>query len=126
MSLKSVSGLLSGLMGFTDVNHFMLGNHHYLLYQFVLSLYPRYLITLNEELKSVPITVRIGQAVDVVGQAGRPKTITGFQTHSTPALMSYSERAEFATEEFLGLTSVLEGIVITRPNPEHQIEMITK
>lgn len=126
MSLKSVSGLLSGLMGFTDVNHFMLGNHHYLLYQFVLSFYPRYLITLNEELKSVPITVRIGQAVDVVGQAGRPKTITGFQTHSTPALMSYSERAEFATEEFLGLTSVLEGIVITRPNPEHQIEMITK
>ena len=27
---------------------------------------------------------RVGQAVDVVAQAGRPKTITGFQTHNTP------------------------------------------
>lgn len=126
MSLKSVAGLLSALIPFTDVNYFILGNYHYLLYNLVLSLYPRYLITLNGELKSVPISVRIGQAVDTVGQAGRPKTITGFQTHSTPALMSYSERAEFATEEFLGLTNVLEGIVITRLNPEFQSEKALK
>lgn len=51
------------------------------------------------------------QAVDVVGQAGRPKTITGFQTHSTPVLMAYTERAETATDEYLPLTPVLEGLV---------------
>lgn len=39
------------------------------------------------------------QAVDVVGQAGKPKTITGFQTHTTPVLLAYGERAELATEE---------------------------
>ena len=39
------------------------------------------------------------QAVDVVGQAGTPKTITGFQTHTTPVLLAYGERAELATEE---------------------------
>lgn len=39
------------------------------------------------------------QAVDVVGQAGNPKTITGFQTHTTPVLLAYGERAELATEE---------------------------
>ena len=39
------------------------------------------------------------QAVDVVGQAGKPKSITGFQTHTTPVLLAYGERAELATEE---------------------------
>ena len=39
------------------------------------------------------------QAVDVVGQAGKPKSITGFQTHKTPVLLAYGERAELATEE---------------------------
>jgi hypothetical protein len=39
------------------------------------------------------------QAVDVVGQAGKPKTITGFQTHTTPVLLAYGERAELANEE---------------------------
>ena len=45
------------------------------------------------------------QAVDVVGQAGKPKTITGFQTHTTPVLLAYGERAELATEECILLTS---------------------
>ena len=34
-----------------------------------------------------------------MGQAGKPKTITGFQTHKTPVLLAYGERAELATEE---------------------------
>ena len=42
---------------------------------------------------------RDDQAVDVVGQAGRPKTITGFQTHTTPVLLGHGERAELATDE---------------------------
>jgi len=46
------------------------------------------------------------QAVDVVGQAGKPKTITGFQTHTTPVLLAYGERAELATEECILYTSV--------------------
>lgn len=45
------------------------------------------------------MTVRVGQAVDVVAQAGKPKTITGFQTHTTPVLLAYGERAELANEE---------------------------
>jgi 26S proteasome regulatory subunit N1 len=59
------------------------------------------------------------QAVDVVGQAGKPKTITGFQTHTTPVLLSFGERAELATEEYLPCTNVLEGFVILRKNPEY-------
>lgn len=57
------------------------------------------LITLNENLKPLLVHVRVGLAVDVVGQAGRPKTITGFQTHTTPVILATGDRAELATEK---------------------------
>ncbi|KAM3578191.1 proteasome regulatory particle base subunit, partial [Umbelopsis sp. WA50703] len=65
---------------------------------------------------------RVGQAVDVVGQAGRPKTITGFQTHSTPVLLAHSERAELATEKYIPLAHVLEGFVLLKRNPDYMEE----
>lgn len=61
------------------------------------------------------------QAVDVVGQAGKPKTITGFQTHTTPVLLAHGERAELATEEFVPVTPILEGFVILRKNPNYDL-----
>lgn len=66
---------------------------------------PRFLITVIEDennpddLKQINVAVRVGQAVDIVAQAGRPKTITGFQTHTTPVVLAYGERAELANEE---------------------------
>jgi hypothetical protein len=42
------------------------------------------LMTVDEDGKMLPVPCRVGQAVDVVAQAGKPKTITGFQTHNTP------------------------------------------
>lgn len=38
---------------------------------------PRMLLTLDGEGQLLSVPVRLGQAVDVVAQAGRPKTITG-------------------------------------------------
>lgn len=61
---------------------------------------PRMLRTLDAEtLKPVAVQVRVGAAVDTVGQAGKPKTITGFQTHSTPVLLAHGQRAELANDE---------------------------
>ncbi|KAL8428124.1 hypothetical protein Efla_005827 [Eimeria flavescens] len=75
----------------------------------------------EEDLKMLPVPVRVGEAVDVVAQVGRqPKTITGFQTHTSPVLLSFSERAELATDEYLPVSRVLEGIVLLRKNPEYQ------
>ena len=48
------------------------------------------------------------QAVDVVGQAGKPKSITGFQTHTTPVLLAYGERAELATDECILFTLITQ------------------
>jgi 26S proteasome regulatory subunit N1 len=58
-------------------------------------------------------------AVDTVGAAGRPKTITGFQTHDTPVLIGHGERAELGSEEYLSETPYMENFVILRKNPEY-------
>lgn len=67
----------------------------------------------------VNVSVRVGQAVDVVGQAGKPKGITGFQTQTTPVLLAHGERAELATDEYIALSPVLEGILILKKNPDY-------
>ncbi|CAG2160860.1 unnamed protein product [Oppiella nova] len=113
----ALAGLLATVISLLDVKSTILKSH-YLLYYLVTAIQPRMLITLDEELTPLPVPVRVGQAVDVVGQAGKPKTITGFQTHTTPVLLALGERAELATEEYLPLTPVLEGFVILRKNPD--------
>ena len=55
----------------------------------------------DEEGAMVAAPVRVGTAVDTVAQAGRPKTVTGFQTHTTPVLLSVGERAELGTEKYI-------------------------
>ncbi|KAF8589072.1 26S proteasome regulatory complex, non-ATPase subcomplex, Rpn1 subunit [Ramaria rubella] len=117
MSRTAVAGLLATLTAFTDSKAFVLDQYHWMLYFLVTAMYPRFLITLNEELNNIPVTVRVGQAVDVVGQAGKPRTISGFQTHQTPVRLGATERAELATEEFLPFAHVLEGFVILQKNP---------
>ncbi len=114
----ALAGLLITSMCLLDPK-FTIMKAHYLLYYLVTAIQPRMLITFDEELNPLPVPVRVGQAVDVVGQAGKPKTITGFQTHTTPVLLSIGERAELATEEYLPLTPILEGFVILKKNENY-------
>ena len=114
LSRVAASGLLTVLVALIEPKQFVLAEHHYLLYVLVTAIQPRFLVTLDEDLKPLQVNVRVGQAVDVVGQAGRPKTITGWQTQSTPVLLGYGERAELEDEKYLSLASTLEGLVILR------------
>ncbi|XP_051174132.1 26S proteasome non-ATPase regulatory subunit 2 [Leptopilina boulardi] len=118
LSPVALAGLLATLIGFLDVKNIILGRSHYLLYTLAAAMQPRMLVTFDEELNPLAVPVRVGLAVDVVGQAGKPKTITGFQTHTTPVLLAYGERAELATEEYVPLTPIMEGFVILRKNPD--------
>ena len=77
------------------------------------------LMTVDEKGAMLPVPVRVGQAVDVVAQAGRPKTITGFQTHTTPVLLASGERAELGTEKYIPISASLEGTVILKENPDY-------
>jgi 26S proteasome regulatory subunit N1 len=114
LSRVAAGGLLSVLVAMIDAKQFIADKSHYLLYWLVTAMHPRFLVTLDEDLKPLTVNVRVGQAVDVVGQAGRPKTITGWQTQSTPVLLAYGERAELEDEQYIPLTSNLEGLVILR------------
>ncbi|KAK9476513.1 armadillo-type protein [Lipomyces japonicus] len=116
LSNVSLAGLLVVLVSLIDASSFILDNSHYLLYFLTLSQHPRFLITLDTDLKPIQVNVRVGQAVDVVGQAGKPKTITGWVTHNTPVLLGYGERAELEDDEYIPLTTTLEGLVILRKN----------
>jgi 26S proteasome regulatory subunit N1 len=114
LSPVSTAGLLAVMVAMLDPKEFITSNAHYLLYFLVPAMHPRFLVTVDENLNPLKVNVRVGQAVDVVGQAGRPKTITGWQTQSTPVLLSYGDRAELEDEEYNSLTGTLEGLVILR------------
>jgi len=122
MNYSTIAGVLSVLHAAIDFKGTILDKYHYLLYLLTPAMSPRFLLTVDEELKTCPITVRVGQAVETVGQAGRPKTITGFQTHTTPVLLGYKDRAEIAGSEYTSVTSVMEGVVVVEKVPEKASE----
>merc|ERR1711971_1067373 len=120
----SVGAIMVVLTSCLHLPDTLLDKTHYLLYYLTCAFNPRMLITVSPEDLSTwkPVTARVGQAVETVGQAGKPRTITGFQTHTTPVLLGVKERAELGTEEFLSVASVLEGVVIVKENPDYNKE----
>lgn len=124
LSRVSAAGLLTTLVAMIEPKEFITSNSHYLLYFLVTAMHPRFLVTLDEKLQPLNVNVRVGQAVDVVGQAGRPKTITGWQTQSTPVVLAHGDRAELEDEKYISLNSTLEGLVILRKvSPPHPLNM---
>lgn len=66
----------------------------------------------------------MGQAVDTVTLVGNPRAITGFQTHKSPVVLQYGDRAEVAEEEWMPVGNVvLENFVIVKKNPEFAVEV---
>lgn len=119
----ALASLLVVAFSSLDMPHNVLANRHWLLFFLSCAMRPRMLRTLDaDSLKPVAVSVRVGAAVDTVGQAGKPKTITGFQTHSTPVLLAHGNRAELAGDEYVALTPVLEGIVLVRKNAAAEAE----
>lgn len=79
MSQSSVAGVLVVMHACLDIQGTLLDKFHYLLYFLSPAMNPRFMASLDKDLQLCPATVRVGQAVETVGQAGRPRTITGFQ-----------------------------------------------
>lgn len=126
---SGMAGLLTVLLALTEAQEFFLGDSSgasaFLFYFLVPSMYPRFLVTLDVDsgsdslaIDSCAILVRVGQAVEVVGQAGKPRSITGFQTHSTPVLLASQERAEIASEEWTSISQVMENFVLVKKNQQ--------
>lgn len=79
MNAPGMAGLLTVLHACLDFKGTILDKFHYLLYFLAPSINIKFLVPLDESLSLVTTNARVGQAVETVGQAGRPRTITGFQ-----------------------------------------------
>ena len=123
MNGPAVAGLLTVLHACLTLKTTILDKYHYLLFFLTSAMNTRVMSTVDTDLNLVPTTVRVGQAVETVGQAGRPKTISGFQTHTTPVLLAQKERAELAGSEWISVASIIEGTVIVEKAPDGEEEM---
>jgi 26S proteasome regulatory subunit N1 len=79
MSNSGLAGLLTVFHACLDLKGTLLDKFHYLLFCIAPAMNPKFMATLDENLSLISTTARVGLAVETVGQAGRPRTITGFQ-----------------------------------------------
>jgi len=121
ISKSSVAGLLTVLVSCLDFKKFLLGsNYHYLLYALSVSIRPRMLTVLDENLETKKIDIRVGTTVDTVCMVGNPRPITAFQTHETPVVLGVDQRADMVNpDKYILLSPILEGFVIVKPNPDY-------
>lgn len=114
----ALAGLLIPMIALLEPQTLILGRSHYLLYALAAAIQPRWLLTMDEDLSPINLTVRVGQAVDIVAKAGTPKSIIGIRTHVTPVLLGAGERAELTTDEYEAVAPVLEGVCIIKKKEE--------
>ncbi|XP_018312678.1 26S proteasome non-ATPase regulatory subunit 2 isoform X2 [Mycetomoellerius zeteki] len=114
LDYTALAGLMVVLVACLDCRNLILSQSHYLIYCLAIAIEPRWLVTVDENLTNLPVSVRIGQNVDVVGKAGNPKSIVGGHVQTTPVLLCTGEKAELVSDQYEPLSSVLEGFVILR------------
>ena len=116
-----MAGILITLFAFTETEGLMCGKHQYLVFSLALGMKPKLVMTVDENLKPKDVQLMIGQAVDIVGQTGNPRTISGFQTHTSPAVINTGERCELSNrEDYISYSDVYEGIVIVKDKEERK------
>jgi 26S proteasome regulatory subunit N1 len=108
----ALAGIMTLCTCALDLPNTLLDKYHYMFYSVALAANPRMLLTVNANLEPLQTQVRVGQAVDTVTLPGKPKTITGFQTHQTPVLLSRGERAELVPGKYKAVGAVFEGVAI--------------
>ena len=118
---RALAGILITLFSFTETENLICGKHQFLLYSLALAMKPKLVITVDKNLKPVDdVQLMVGQAVDIVGQTGNPRTISGFQIHNSPAVINTGERCEINGEDIKTYSDVLEGVIIIEDNRKRE------
>ena len=118
---RALAGILITLFSFTETENLICGKHQFLLYSLALAMKPKLIITVDKNLKPVDdVQLMVGQAVDIVGQTGNPRTISGFQIHNSPAVINTGERCEINGEDIKTYSDVLEGVIIIEDNRKRE------
>lgn len=116
---SALVGLLGLMHSALETERTLLDTHHYMLYAIVPAISPRMLLAIDAEGTVVKAQSRVGIPVDTVAVPGKPKAVTGFQTQSTPLVLSALDRAEIVGKH-QALTPVVEGIVVVEEKPEQE------
>jgi 26S proteasome regulatory subunit N1 len=66
--LAALAGLLIIAHASIDLKNTLLGKHHYLLFWLAVAMQPRMCMLLDQDLEPIKTQVRVGTAVDTVGQ----------------------------------------------------------
>ena len=77
LSPLALAALLTVLVCGSESSATLCGENAHMIFYAAPALRPRMLITVDEAGDLVPVSVRVGTAVDTVAQAGKPKAITG-------------------------------------------------
>lgn len=118
VSPTALMGLLTLTHSALDLEKTILDKYHYMFFSITPSISPRMVIAVNEEMEPVDgIQVRVGLPVDTVALPGKPKAITGFQTHATPVLLSIVDKVEVADEKYRPVASIIEGAFVVEEKP---------
>lgn len=77
LSPLALASLLTVIYCGLDTSATLCGSNAFMLFYIAPAMRPRMLLTVDEAGDIVPVSVRVGTAVDTVAQAGKPKAITG-------------------------------------------------
>jgi 26S proteasome regulatory subunit N1 len=118
VSTVCLSGILSFVHTIMDCEKTVLGDYHFMAFSLVPAFSPRFTMLVNDQIEPVQgQQVRIGAPVDTVAVAGKPKTITGFQTQLSPVLLQEGDRIEIVPgkNQVAAIGTMLEGLVFVEP-----------
>lgn len=122
VSPTALMGLLVFLHSALNFEEIILGKYSYMVSSIAPSINPRMVLAVDDQMEVVKdgVQVRVGLPVDTVAVAGKPKSITGFQTQTTPTLISVTDKVEVASQKYRPVASVVEGtfVVEEKPNVE--------
>ncbi|KEG15251.1 putative 26S proteasome regulatory non-ATPase subunit [Trypanosoma grayi] len=119
VSPTALMGLLAFLHSVLHYEETILGKYHYMLLTITPTIRPRMVLAVDAEMTPIKdgVQVRVGLPVDTVAVAGKPKSITGFQTQSTPVLLNATDKVEVASVKHRPVASVVEGIFLVEEKP---------
>eukprot|EP01086_Lenisia_limosa_P017495 TRINITY_DN8744_c0_g1_i1.p1 TRINITY_DN8744_c0_g1~~TRINITY_DN8744_c0_g1_i1.p1 ORF type:complete len:733 (-),score=193.11 TRINITY_DN8744_c0_g1_i1:52-2019(-) len=79
---------------------------------------PRWIFTVDEENNPLETEVRVGQALELVGQVGHTQAITAFQTMNTPAIVAAGQRATMSGDKYTCHVPLMSnGTTVVKKNP---------
>jgi len=60
ISKAGIAGIITLIHSCLDMSNILLGKHHYMFFYLALSMYPRMFFTVDENLQTLPLSVRVG------------------------------------------------------------------